>query len=107
MCRSKHVEQLENTGIINSTTRSHLVSYFYRNYRFVYCLKVSQFDYTLNSCPPLPHLRTDMHIEIVMAIPTSTLITRTVLLSKSLVLKPTMTIVIAADDSSTVMYFVS
>ena len=29
MCRSKHVEQLRNSGIINSTTRSHLVDYFY------------------------------------------------------------------------------
>jgi hypothetical protein len=26
---SKHVEQLRNIGIINSTTRSHLVGYFY------------------------------------------------------------------------------
>ena len=32
MCRSKHVEQLRNTGIINSTTRSHLVGYFYEIY---------------------------------------------------------------------------
>jgi len=30
VCRSKHVEQLRNTGIINSTTRSHLVGYFYK-----------------------------------------------------------------------------
>jgi len=29
VCRSKHVEQLRNIGIINSTTRSHLVGYFY------------------------------------------------------------------------------
>jgi len=28
VCRSKHVEQLRNTGIINSTTRSHFVGYF-------------------------------------------------------------------------------
>jgi hypothetical protein len=28
-CRSKHVEKLRNIGIINSTTRSHLVCYFY------------------------------------------------------------------------------
>jgi hypothetical protein len=28
VCRSKHVEQLRNIGIINSTTRSHLVGYF-------------------------------------------------------------------------------
>ena len=33
MCRSKHVEQLRNTGIINSTTRSHLVCYFYKIYK--------------------------------------------------------------------------
>jgi len=32
MCRSKHVEQLRNIGIINSTTRSHLVGYFYKIY---------------------------------------------------------------------------
>ena len=32
MCRSKHVEQLRNTGIINSTTQSHLVGYFYTIY---------------------------------------------------------------------------
>jgi hypothetical protein len=30
VCRSKHVEQLRNTGIINSTTRSHLVGYLYK-----------------------------------------------------------------------------
>ena len=29
MCRPKHVEQLRNIGIINSTTRSHLVGSFY------------------------------------------------------------------------------
>jgi hypothetical protein len=32
VCRSKHVEQLRNIGIINSTTRSHLVGYFYKIY---------------------------------------------------------------------------
>ena len=30
MCRSKHVEQLRNTGIINSTARLHLVGSFYK-----------------------------------------------------------------------------
>jgi hypothetical protein len=30
--RSKHVEQLKNIEIINSTTRSHLVDYFYNIY---------------------------------------------------------------------------
>jgi len=29
MCRSKHVEQLRNIGIISSITRSHLVGYLY------------------------------------------------------------------------------
>ena len=29
-CRPKHVEQLRNIGIINSTTRSRLVGYFYK-----------------------------------------------------------------------------
>jgi hypothetical protein len=32
MCRPKHVEQLRNIGIINSTTPSHLVGPFYEIY---------------------------------------------------------------------------
>ena len=32
MCRPKQVEQLRNTGIINSTTRLHLVGSFYENF---------------------------------------------------------------------------
>ena len=32
MCLSKHVEQLRNIGIINFTTRSHFVGYFYKIY---------------------------------------------------------------------------
>jgi len=32
VCRPKHVEQLSNTGIINSTTRLHLVGSFYEIY---------------------------------------------------------------------------
>ena len=32
MCRSKRVEKLRNSGIINSTTWSHLVGYFYKIY---------------------------------------------------------------------------
>jgi hypothetical protein len=32
VCRPKHVEQLRNTGIINSTTRLHLVDSFYEFY---------------------------------------------------------------------------
>jgi hypothetical protein len=35
-CRSKHVEQLRNIGIINSTTRSHLVGYFYTIYNMTH-----------------------------------------------------------------------
>jgi len=30
VCRSKHVEQLRNIGIINYTTWLHLVGYFYK-----------------------------------------------------------------------------
>ena len=33
MCRPKHVEQLRNIGIINSTTRLHLVGSIYEIYR--------------------------------------------------------------------------
>jgi hypothetical protein len=29
VCRPKHVEQLRNIGIINSTTQSHIVGSFY------------------------------------------------------------------------------
>jgi len=36
VCRSKHVEQLRNIGIINSTTRSHLVGYFYTIYSMMH-----------------------------------------------------------------------
>jgi hypothetical protein len=32
VCHWKHVEQLRNIGIINSTRRSHLVGYFYTIY---------------------------------------------------------------------------
>jgi len=32
MCRPKHVEQLRNIGIINSTTQLHLVGSFYEIY---------------------------------------------------------------------------
>jgi len=32
VCRRKHVEQLRNNGIINSTTQSHLVGSFYEIY---------------------------------------------------------------------------
>jgi hypothetical protein len=67
----------------------------------VYGLRVSQ-DGLYSGFLPANAPLTDMHIDIVMAIPTSTLITKTVLLSKSLVLKPIMTIVTAADDGSAV-----
>ena len=42
MCLSKHVEQLKNTEIINSPTRSHLVDYFYTicNYQHLIISKV-------------------------------------------------------------------
>jgi len=36
VCRSKHVEQLRNIGIINSTTRSRLVGYFYKIYIMIH-----------------------------------------------------------------------
>jgi len=36
VCRSKHVEQLRNIGIINSTIRSHLVGYFYKIYSMMH-----------------------------------------------------------------------
>jgi len=32
VCRPKHVEQLRNIGIINSTTQSYNVGYFYKIY---------------------------------------------------------------------------
>jgi hypothetical protein len=32
VCRPKHVKQLRNTAIINSTTQSHLVGSFYEIY---------------------------------------------------------------------------
>ena len=32
MCRPKHVEQLRNNGIINSTTRLYFVGFFYKFY---------------------------------------------------------------------------
>jgi hypothetical protein len=34
MCSPKHVEQLRNIGIINSTTRLHLVGSFYEIYYY-------------------------------------------------------------------------
>jgi len=37
VCHSKHIEQLRNTGIINSITRLHLVGYFY-TIKIIYCL---------------------------------------------------------------------
>jgi len=42
VCRSKHVEQLRNTGIINSTTRSHLVGYFCKIYELYICRTLRQ-----------------------------------------------------------------
>ena len=36
VCPSKHVEQLRNIGIINSTTRLHLVGYFCMIYKIIH-----------------------------------------------------------------------
>jgi hypothetical protein len=36
VCPSKHVEQLTNIGVINSTTRSHLFGYFYKIYIIIH-----------------------------------------------------------------------
>jgi len=37
VCRPKYVEQLRNTGIINSTTRLYLVGSFYEIYFTMHC----------------------------------------------------------------------
>jgi len=60
VCRPKHVEQLRNSGIINSTTRLHLVGSFYEFYdclqfryqlfRYVFCTTLSKFLNHLNIC---------------------------------------------------------
>ena len=42
MCRPKHVEQLRNTGIINSTTRLHLAGSFYEIYITMHGSKTRQ-----------------------------------------------------------------
>jgi hypothetical protein len=47
VCRSKHVEQLRNIGIINSTTRSHLVGYFYTIITYM-------FEVSCTSSPCIP-----------------------------------------------------
>ena len=41
MCRPKHVEQLRNNGIINSTTRLHLVGSFYEMFGYFFVLRVT------------------------------------------------------------------
>jgi len=43
VCRSKCIEQLRNTAIINSITRSHLVGYFYT----IYCCQLTRTSLTL------------------------------------------------------------
>jgi len=61
VCRPKHVQQLRNTGIINSTTRLYLVGSFYEIYitihgsmtHRVYCVEVKRTKKT----PPEPHIR--------------------------------------------------
>jgi len=46
-CRLKHVEQLRNIGIINSTTWSHLVGYFYTIYTMMHgCMNIIEFVFT-------------------------------------------------------------
>jgi len=47
VCRSKHVEQLRNTGIINSTTRLHLVGSFYEIYTTMHGSMNIKFAFTL------------------------------------------------------------
>jgi hypothetical protein len=47
VCRSKHVEQLRNIGIINSTTRLHLVDYFYTIPLMCFCTHVNTRRYLL------------------------------------------------------------
>jgi hypothetical protein len=37
MCHPKHVEQFRNTGIINSTTRSHLGGSFFEKVFIIKC----------------------------------------------------------------------
>jgi hypothetical protein len=43
VCRPKHVEQLRNIGIINSTTRLHLVGYFYE-------INIQEILFNMKSC---------------------------------------------------------
>jgi hypothetical protein len=47
--RSKHVEQLRSIGIINSTTRSHLVVYFCKIYIMMHGSMNIKFCYLLIS----------------------------------------------------------
>jgi len=46
VCRPKHVEQLRNTGIINSTTQLHLVGSFYELF---YSFKIGNAEYLENN----------------------------------------------------------
>ena len=48
MCRPKHVEQLRNIGIINSTTRSHLVGY---SYNMCMCVYIQELTYSMEHGP--------------------------------------------------------
>jgi len=50
VCRPKHVEQLRNTGIINSATRLHLVGSFYEFYKFRYCGLITPLDMKTSKC---------------------------------------------------------
>jgi hypothetical protein len=65
VCRPKHVEQLRNTGIINPTTRLHLVGSFYGIYITIHgsmnikdskCSKVSYINPLNAELNPICHL---------------------------------------------------
>jgi len=49
VCRPKHVEQLRNIGIINSTTLSHLVGSFYGIYPILVSVRYIFFSISLHS----------------------------------------------------------
>jgi len=62
VCLSKHVEQLRNTGIINSTTRSHLVGYFYTIYIMMHgSINIKFFPNLRQNFNSLSHFRSFMH----------------------------------------------
>ena len=58
MCRPKYVEQLRNIGIINSTTRLHLVGSFYEIYVTMHGSMNIKFHTSVRS-PKGPRLQTE------------------------------------------------